>query len=342
MAKKNADILEAKTGIICKYAVDIVKGNYTLRDNNGKAKYINALLENESNDVCLIGYCVLNTKIYIIVKGINKKALNKYIKSTNRTFYNSLDNIGGFPFRPIIENKKIKNKNLNKELNILHQYAPNGDAAKYSYCSYNYLESGLTDAITIIKKAADNEGMTLEEFEAAMNEKVKTKQKTMRENEDFSIVLEQINQRYVNKNCPTPESNIIFIIGELCDRTGFSYKRIAKKLGINPNRRDIMIGVVCDMVIRRKYAIDTVMAKMKLIKENKFSIIVETIAELNRIYNYSYDYILGLLGVNDPYNNLLAEIIRGMNKQFSYTFETICVRFHLQNDLISLRQKCGL
>jgi hypothetical protein len=113
-------------------------------------------------------------------------------------------------------------------------------------------------------------------------------------------------------------------------------------MGISKKRKDILIGVVCDMAVRRKYTLDTVIAKLKLKKVSRTGVILETIAELNRVYSYSYDYILTLLGIDDRGYNLLAILVKGINRQFGEEFETICVRFHLQKDLIALRAKCGL
>lgn len=338
---KFVDIMEAKKGVIYKYVINTVRGNYALRSEQGKASYVSMLLENENQDICLIAYCILNTQIHIIVKGINKKTLNNYIKTVNRNFYSN-DGQSGFPFRPVIDSAKISNKKLTKKINEVHQFAPNGDMASYPYCSYGYLTAGMTDAVTIIKNAQDDENMTLEEFEKAMREKVKIKQNAMFLDEPYPIVLEQVRNRYISNSGNTSESNIIFAIAELCDRTKLSYKRVAAKMGIGRKRRDMLIGVICDMVIRRKYTIDTVIAKLKLKKEYKTGLILEVIAELNRVYNYSYDYILTLIGLDDADYNLLSVLVKGINKQFNEEFETICVRFHLKRDLIPLRAKCGL
>lgn len=336
---KIVDIMEAKEGVIYKYIVNTVKGNYALKSDTGKENYISQLLEKENQDICLLAYCILNTQIQVIVKGANKKVLNNYIKSVNRSFYVNAGE--GFPFRPIINSEKISNKNLVKKINEVHQFAPMSPPA-YAYCSYLYLEKGMTDAVEIIKNSSENADMTLEDFEKAMNEKIKVKQKTMFENESFVVVMEQVQRRYMSKTGATKESNIIFIMAELCDRTRLSYNRVASKMGISKKRKDILIGVVCDMVIRRKYSIDTVIAKLKLKKVSRTGIILETIAELNRVYSYSYDYILSLLGIDDRGYNLLAILVKGISAQFEEEFETICVRFHLQKDLIALRTKCGL
>jgi hypothetical protein len=337
---KMVDIMQAKEGVIYKFIINTVKGNYALKSDAGKENYISQLLEYENQDVCLLGYCILNTQIQIIVKGADKKVLNNYIKNVNRSFY--VDNgESGFPFNPVINSEKVSNNNLVKKINEVHQFAPMSPPT-YAYCSYLYLEKGMTDAVSIIKNASGNQEMTLEDFEKAMNAKVKIKQKTMFENEPFVIVMEQAQRRYMSKSGTTQESNVIFIMAELCDRTRLSYTRVASKMGISKKRKDLLIGVVCDMVIRRNYTIDTVIAKLKLKKVSRTGILLETIAELNRVYSYSYDYILSLLGIDDNGYNLLAILVKGINEQFEDEFETICVRFHLQRDLIALRAKCGL
>ncbi|NLL56471.1 MAG: hypothetical protein GX242_04580 [Clostridiales bacterium] len=336
---KIVDIMQANEGVIYKYIINTVKGNHALKSDAGKENYIEQLFEYENQNVCLIGYCILNTQVQLIVKGSNKKVLNNYIKNVNRSFYVAMS-LSGYPFNPIINSARIGNKNLLNKINELHQFAPAGPAM-YPYCSYRYLEEGQTDAVIIIKNASGNVDMSLQDFERAMNEKVKVKQKTMFENEPFAIVLEQVQRRYIAKSGTTSESNIIFIMAELCDRTRLSYNKVAAKMGISKKRRDILIGVVCDMVIRRNYTIDTVIAKLKLKKVSRTGIILEAIAELNRVYNYSYDCILSLLGINDSGHNLLAVLVKGICEQFNEVFETVCVKFHLQGDLVALRARCG-
>lgn len=339
---KIVDIMEAKKGVIYKYVINTVKGNYALTSDAGKKRYIAELLENENQDICLLGYCILNNQAQVIVKGANKKLLNNYIKRVNRSFY-EVSEKNGFPFRPVIDSHKVNDNKLMESITQVHQFAPNGDMKNYPYCSYSYLTEGNTDAVGIIKNASGDEAMTLAAFENAMNKQVKLKQKDVTfADEPFTIVMEQVQRRYISTKGNTTESNVIFIISELCDRTKYSYKKVASKMGIGKKRRDILIGVVCDMVIRRKYTIDTIIVKLKLTKENKTAIIMETIAELNRVYSYSYDYILSLLGIQDCGYNLLSTLIRGINEQFKEEFETICLKFHLQGDLKPLRAKCGL
>lgn len=337
----NVDILEAKNGVIFKYVVDTTEGSYAFRSDKGKLIYIQKLLEDEHRDICVLAYCILNTKAYIIIKGSNKKTVAEYIKAVNGDFY-AVSGQSGYPFRPVFEITKIKNKNLAAVINGVHKLAPNGDPVNYPYCSYSYLIDGKTDAVVIIKNAEGNQNLTLDEFEKQMNSDVKIKQKAMQQVESYAVVMEQIKKRYIADKAPTSETNIIFAIGEVCDRTKLSYKKVVQKMGIDKNRRDLMIGVICDMIIRKHYTVAAVIAKLKLDKENLTGIILEVMAEFNRVYNYSYDYIVSVLGVYDPNYDLMAKLIRGIHKQHGDSFETICVRFHLNSNLVALRQKCGL
>jgi hypothetical protein len=335
---KNVDIIEGK-GVIYKFTISTVAGNYVLKDNANKEEFIELLLEYENQNVCLLGYCLLDSKICIIAKGATKKSLINYVATVSKAFYIKAQS-KGFPFRPTVDVQKVNDKNLTTEINAIHHLAPI-EIENYPYCSLEYLKSGLTDAVSIIKNSSDDIA-TKEDFENKMNASIKIKQRAIADKEDFSIVMEQAKSRYISANKATSETNIVFVIAEVCDRTKLSYKKTVSKMGINKNRRDLMIGVICDMIIRRKYTLDTVIVKLGLLKESKMGIALETIAELNRVYNYSYDYCISLLGISDKEYSLLAVLVRGINKQFGYEYETICKQFHLVNDLIPLRQKCGL
>lgn len=333
----NVNILENGQGVIYKFTVDTVAGNSALKADDGKKLYIDKLIDNESENVCLIAYCVLNTRAAVIVKGSDRKTLDAYIRRVNRAFYSETAP-NGFPFRPIIGTEKVNEKNLLVSINEVHRMSPSGDI-NYPYCSYNYLADGRTDAVIIIKNVRGD--MTLEGFQNAMRENVRMTAKSISEYESPTVVMEQIRRRYLSEGGGISESNVIFALAELCDRTRLPYKRAAAKLGIR-GRRDILVGVVCDMVIRRKYSINMTIARMKLKKEYDIGLIIEVIAELNRVYSYSYDYILSVLGIDDSGDNILIALFRGLNDSFGWEFETLCVKFHLQGDLAELRSRCGL
>ncbi|MFA6866225.1 MAG: hypothetical protein WCR54_01780 [Clostridia bacterium] len=334
------DIINPNEGIIKSYTIATTQSNPIFYNDDNKRNYIASLIECENESVCLIAYCVTNDRVYLLAKGMTKKDTDNYIKAVDRFFYNNYLTQSGFPFAPVVNNKKVTNKNLIGTIDAIHNKSLTAPE-NYEFCSYLYLIDGCTDAVAIVQTAKNI--YTLNDYESLLQSSVDCKIKEMAGKENFDIVMAQDNARYIIPNKYTEESNIIFVIADVCIRTNKSYYFVMKKMGINSKkRRDILIGVICNIIVRNEYSVQSAIAVLKLKKESLTSLVLEVIAEFNRVYKYSYDYITNLLGISDVNYNLLVELIKGLNAQFGDSFETICVKFHLQKDLIPIRNRCGL
>lgn len=331
------DINNPNEGIMRVYAVVGKMNIQIFKDDEKKSEYITSLLECENDDVCLIAYCVNEQTAYVLAKGVSNKALDNYIKAVNNYFYSTYAPQNGFPFMPMLSSRKIKNEYLLNAISTLHEQS-NIDPAENKYCSYSYLAEGKTDAVAIIQSITPIANRS--EFEEALQSAVKEKMPSVVGRENFDIVMEQDKNRYLSSGI-IDENNVIFVISDVCLRTSKSYNYVMRKMGLKPKkRRDLMTGVICDIIIRNSYSVMEAIAALKLKKESYYQVVLEVIAELNRVYKYSYDYITNLIGISDMNYDILTELIKGIMAQFGEEFETVCVKLHLQNDLAKLRKRC--
>ena len=139
------------------------------------------------------------------------------------------------------------------------------------------------------------------------------------------------------------------MISETASRTETSYVAMAKKKGLE-KRYDLLVSSVCNFIMRRSCSYQEAVSALRVNDTEKLRI--EVIAEINRVYHYSYEYIVYNVMCDpedkqsgatfDPEGILLAKLFVALNERYGYTFEQLCVRFHVTQNLIYLRSICGL
>jgi len=338
-------ILTKGKGEIAKISVDSIYGYQAFAEKYNKKLFINLLKELMSQEVCLIAYCVTDRSAHFIVKGNDKNAINAYTEFVNSSYASSYK-YGkvkiGYPLRSDFSYEKIKSDELKDAIIFVHSLAPDANAKSYKYCSYNYLLDGNAGGTRVIISESDG-NMTRAEYltwlESYSNKSYSYGKKGK---ESFKKVIIESTQRYLNALPQSKESTLLFVIADTCIRTGAPYKNVICKLGISyKKRRDILIETACEMVGNRGLSFDVAYSLLKLKNESYEKLLVETMVEINRLNGYSYDFIVAKMGLTDYNYDILVNILCGLNKRFTYNFEEMCQKFHLQNDILEIRGRCG-
>ncbi|MBO4539969.1 MAG: hypothetical protein J5781_06790, partial [Clostridia bacterium] len=249
------------------------------------------------------------------------------------------------PFRPERVMRVIPNSSIGAEINRIHSFSPDGMAAAYPFCSYRYLRSGEHDANLILKLELDP---TREDFESIILGMDGMSVSAPKGVESYKSVKKEMDKKYGYQTLYS-EEDVGLMISETASRSKNSYVAMAKKKGME-KRYDLMLSAVCSYIMRRNSSYAEAVYALGINDTEKLRI--EVIAEINRIYHYSYDYIVANIMCDpedrqagasfDPDGSLLAKMFVALNEKYGYTYEQLCVRFHVTNNLIYLRQLCGL
>lgn len=332
------NILTQGKGIITKIALSSVNGVDGFGGKKNKKLFIDLLQEDSDENTVLIAFCILDATAHFIVKSNSKNDAEKYVAKVSRDYAALCDGRSVNPLRGDYVTQRIKSEELSKAVAYVHSLAP-VSPAEYEFCSYNYLKEGTHGGTAVI--IAENGGsMKEDEFSEWLDGEVGRGYKGVKTGkENFSRVLKEEKTRYLGGLIE--EKTIVYVIADLCERCDAPYKKSARAIGISyKERRDIMISVLIE-IMRRGYAFAEAVSLMKIFKEDRKALLLDCIVEQNRVNSYSYDHIINSFGIDDYYYDILAEIMRGLHRKYNYGFEELCVKFHVQNDILALRAKCG-
>jgi len=333
------NILIKGKGLITKIALSSVNGVNAFTGKKNKRVFVDVLKEAANENVVLVAYCILDSNAHFIIKSNSASDVDAYVSRVISDYASLCGGTGRRnPLRSDFISQRIKGADLDKAVAYIHSLAPT-NPFNYEFCSYAYLREGIHGGTGVIVTEC-GDGMTEEDFYAWLDRAAGRGYKTFKSGKErFSAVLKEDKQRYLVGQ--VTEDSVVYVIADLCERTGAKYKKSARAIGISyKERRDIMIAVLIELA-RRGHGFSESIAIMKIFKENRHDLLLDCIVEENRANAYSYDHIINSLGIDDFYYDILAEIIRGLHRKYQYNFEELCQKFHLQNDIIALRHKCG-
>lgn len=348
LERTGGDLVHPGKGCIASVELDSIYGWEVFKRRHNKKVFIDMI--QDISDACqtakLLAYCVLDDAAYLLVKGNRKEAavafvefiINEYTAKYNR----GLRSVGK-PFREDYVFRVVPGQNVGAELNRIHSLSPDGVASAYPFCSYKYLLSGEHDANLILKLELDP---SREDFESVIQGMDGVSVAMPKGVENYKQVKKLIGRNYSHQKF-FKEKDVGFMLSETSARTQTPYAKVAKKMGVD-KRYDLMVSTLCDFISRRGCTYSEAVSALGLTDTEELRI--EVIAEINRVHHYSYDYIVGNI-VNDPSDadpygdkdgTLLVGLFRALGETYGYTFEQLCVRFHITENLIYLRQLCGM
>ncbi len=349
LERTGGDLVRPGKGCVASVELDSIYGYSVFKRRHNKKVFID-LLQNASDGcqtVKLIAYCVIDDAAYFLIKGDRKESAVAFTEFIIREYtlkYNRGLRSVGNPFRKDYVFRVIPNEQLGEELNRIHSLSPNGLAERYPYCSYKYLSSGEHDANLILKIEVDP---SRDDFESIIQGMDGMSVPVPKGVENYDDVMKQVDKNFAYQK-RFREEDIGFIISEKAARSQTPYYKMAKKLGLE-KRHDLVVSTVCSFIDRRHCTYPEAVYALGL--NDSLNLRIETIAELNRIHHYSYEYIVNSIVTDgsegpdrcgDKDGSLLVQLFIELNKAYGYTFEQLCVRFHVTQNLLYLRQLCGL
>ncbi len=333
-------------GYIGRIVLDTIYSYDVFASDANKAAFISVLQDSSSvsDSAVILAYCVINRSAHLLIKGDDEDTVRGYVRVIASLFekrYNGGKQSVGYPFRPIISCKRVIGKEgIINAINEIHSYSP-GDCREYPYNSYAYLMQG--DSMANMVLGIELKIINPAEFSDVIMRGIRQRSyKGNTSHEKFNVVFEDLRNRYLLDYGRIKEDAYAFMLGELCARTGRPYIKVAKKLKCYRKRHDLTVTTLCSFMHRRECPYELATSVLGMGSENPNNLIIEVVAELNRLYNYSYDYILNkYIQINDSNYGLLATIFIHLNRAYGSEFATLCERFHIKRDFLKIRALCN-
>lgn len=337
-----ADNIMAKgKGVIEKVALYSVNSFDSFAKRANKKLFIDVLKEETDQNVCLIAYCVIDGSAHFLVKGNSTGDIRNYAERVENSFDAAYEAKGPLasPLRADKVMQRISPDDLKDAIIYIHSLAPDGPE-NYPFCSYEYLLSGTAGGTAVIMTESGGE-MSRAEYRGWLERSAERRYKTPRPKEKFRSVLNDVAEKYLSVP-PVPESAAVCSLSELCTRSGAGFGRAARALNFScRKRKDLLVSTLCDLIDRLEYDYYEAMDILKIPAKRRKDLFVDCVVELNRTKSYSYEYIMKLLNIKDTYYDVLTEIMRELHRKYRYGFEELCVKYHILEDILLIRSKCG-
>lgn len=333
-------------GYIGLFTFDCVYGYDVFANEENKRKYAN-LLETSSeigSAAVTIGYSILSGSVHALVKADSESLARAYMKVINDEFERVYDDGAhsvGYPFRARFDLKKISGTHaIWNALGEIHGYsAMDGEAEPYNSLSYLMRGNTMANLVLGIELGISD----ISSFGNKLASKTVFKPyKAKTGYEKLNEVLEDMRKRYVYPYAKVKEDTLAMIMGETSARCGKPYATVAKKMHCYKGRHDLTVTTLCSFMIRRKYTFDQSTNMLQLGSENMNNLIIETLAELNRLTGYSYEYIVKkMLCIRDSGYGLLVTVFKHLHNAYGWSFAELCEKYHIARDAMYIRSLCN-
>ena len=246
-----------------------------------------------------------------------------------------------YPFRARFDLKKISGTHaIWNALGEIHGYsAMDGEAEPYNSLSYLMRGNTMANLVLGIELGISD----ISSFGNKLASKTVFKPyKAKTGYEKLNEVLEDMRKRYVYPYARVKEDTLAMIMGETSARCGKPYATVAKKMHCYKGRHDLTVTTLCSFMIRRKYTFDQSTNMLQLGSENMNNLIIETLAELNRLTGYSYEYIVKkMLCIRDSGYVLLVTVFKHLHNAYGWSFAELCEKYHIARDAMYIRSLCN-
>ena len=333
-------------GVIRYYMLETVIGFDVFKSDANKQKYVSILQNSTSVATGALALCynVVEGSAHVLVKADDEATADGYIASVNRLFEESYDDgksSVGYPFR-----LEIKSQNVNGTRGIwsaifrILGYCP-ADVQVYPYSAFPFLMQGNSLANMVL--GIELKLIDLNVFRMEILENIAYMPYSGNyAPEKFSLVFEELKKRYVYPFGRVREDLLTMVIGETCARCRVRYETVAKKMKLYKNRHDLTVSTLCSFMIRRRCSFDEATSLLGLGSENPTNLLIETLAEINRLTGYSYDYVVHqMMRIGDEGYSLLVTTFRHLHEAYGWNFPELCEKFHVKKDAIYIGSMCG-
>ena len=289
-------------------------------------------------------YCLIPGSAHLLVKGDTEQAVKTYVAIVTTLFEERYDNgrrSVGYPFKPVTTFNQMGGT---RELwnTMLHIYGLSPDSVQtYPYNSFAYVMQGNTLANLVM--GVELSIVHPKIFENKLLSKVRYGKYLNNAPEKFNTVMKDMQKRYSLPNGQLTEDMLALVIGETCARTREPYFKVTKKMKCYEGRHDLTISVTASYILRRRCSFDRATSDMGMGTEDPRKLLLETIIEINRLTDYSYEYITRqLMRVDDGKYEILVSVFRLLNEAYGYGFHELCQKFHIVKDIMYIGTRCGI
>jgi REP element-mobilizing transposase RayT len=333
-------------GFIAFISLDCIYGYNVFADNANKKLYIDIITNSSAfgSAAAVLAYCVLDNSVHMLIKGDTPEAVSAFLKIVNGQFEKEYDggkNSVGYPFRTTMKCRRVQTAGaIWDAMYTIYGYSPD-TVENYPYNSFAYIMSGnaFADMVLGVELKIINPSV----FSEKLLDGIRYSAYRSPENspEKVEEVINDLRARYLFEYGRVKENAIAFVIGETAARTGTPYLKIAKKMKCAKNRHDLVVTTVCDFMIRRRVNFDAATTLLGLGNENRNNLVIEALAEINRLTGYSYEYIAAnMLGIDDGGHELIADTFAHLHEDRGNNFAELCERFHVTKDIMAIRAQC--
>lgn len=130
----------------------------------------------------------------------------------------------------------------------------------------------------------------------------------------FNDVMDCVLADYKVKDVRAISNDVMHrIIAEVSERGNFKFDYIVKKIGLGKkNRYEMLLKVVVELVVNLNLKYDSALNNLGVsfeTREDARELLVDTIYMINNWKGYAFDYILGMMGLRFPNEDLLADVV---------------------------------
>ena len=328
---------------------ETVNGYDVFENEKNRAIYADILQMSSEvgNSAVVLAYNVVPGSAHILLKGDSNVALKTYERVVNDIFVKRYDDgkqSVGYPFKVFVKRQTIPTGlgtgPLWNVIAKIYSYSPM-DFRKYPYNNFRKVTKG--NSISNLGLGVELKLIHPKEFEAElMNRVVPGMEYYNGGRESLNLVLEDMRKRYVYSYARMKEDTLALMLGEACVRTGTPYAKLAKKMKVGKDRHDLVVTTLCSHMIRRKATFEQATSELSLGTEKRENLLIETLAELNRLTGYSYEYIMiNMMQEQDPGYELLITTFRHLHEARGWNFAELCQKYHLTRDIMYIGSQCG-
>ena len=333
-------------GVMRYYVMESVIGYDVFASDENKQHYASILQSSTSlaTGALTLCYNVVAGSAHVLVKADDEETADGYIASVNRLFEERYDDgkgSVGYPFRLAIQSQNVNGtRGLWNAIFKMLGYCPI-DVQSYPYSAYPFLMQGNSLANLVL--GVELKLIDVNDFRMEILEHVSYRPYVgSYAPEKFSLVFEELKKRYVYPYARVREDLLAMVIGETCARCRVRYVTVAKKMKLYKKRHDLTVTTLCSFIIRRKSSFDEATSLLGLGSENPTNLLIETLAEINRLTGYSYEYIVKeMMRVGDQGYSLLVTTFCHLHEAYGWSFPELCEKFHVVKDAIYIGSKCG-
>ena len=274
----------------------------------------------------LQSYSVLNNSVYFVFASYDQTrvSLQRFISLVNRgyaEYYNELMNHSGTPFsgRPTIKKLSGAEDVADNITLVERQPAVRGFAANYPYCSTGEGENGITSRTAFTQRFGADGTKAMNEASTEEYHRLHSIDLSMRLFSYRSNLTTVIEETLIDFGCFTkravPKDIMPKIIAEVSERSRAPFKKIAKKMGAGWRiKYDLLAETIAELIKGSNRTFDYAWRVLYVQNYQKRPVAIDVAILLFEQLGYSIDQIFNMMGF--AYSAVIGGQVQYYNDKF--------------------------